>query len=112
MKKEIKQEHVPSVAHETVRRELFSLLSESRFSARELSGLIRISEKEVYDHLKHVLKSTRKGFRLLITPAECRKCGFVFSKRERLKKPGRCPVCRAESIREPLFSIERPAAGF
>jgi hypothetical protein len=40
-----------------------------------------------------------------VTPAECRKCGFVFQKREKLKKPGKCPICRSESIEEPLFGI-------
>jgi hypothetical protein len=39
-------------------------------------------------------------------PAVCKKCGFVFAKREKLKRPGKCPVCRGESIREPRFTIE------
>ena len=112
MKNEIKREQVPLSAPDTVRHELLSLLSKGIFSAKELSGLISISEKEIYDHLEHVRRSMHRGGRLVVTPAECRKCGFVFSKRERLKKPGRCPVCRAESIREPLFSIEQPGAEF
>ncbi len=112
MKKEIKREQVPPSAPDTIRHELLSLLSERIFSAKELSGLIRISEKEVYDHLEHVRKSMHRGSRLVVTPAECRKCGFVFSKRERLRKPGRCPVCRAESIRAPLFSIEQSGSEF
>jgi hypothetical protein len=33
------------------------------------------------------------------------KCGFIFRKRDRLKKPGRCPVCHGEHIQDPLFSI-------
>ena len=112
MKKEIKREPVPPSATGTARHELLSLLSKGIFSAKELSGLIRISEKEVYDHLDHVRKSMHRGGWLVIAPAECRKCGFVFSKRERLRKPGRCPVCRAESIQEPLFSIEQSGAEF
>jgi predicted Zn-ribbon and HTH transcriptional regulator len=67
---------------------------------------VRISEKEVYEHLEHIRKTLSKRDRqLVIVPAECAKCGFVFSKRERVRKPGKCPVCKAESIREPLFSI-------
>lgn len=42
---------------------------------------------------------------LEITPAECRNCGFVFAKRERLTSPGKCPVCRNEAILDPLFRI-------
>jgi hypothetical protein len=49
------------------------------------------------------------GGALVVEPAECFRCGFVFTKRERLRKPGRCPVCRGEVILEPLFSVrERP----
>jgi predicted Zn-ribbon and HTH transcriptional regulator len=107
MKNEIKRERVPPSAHDTVRHELVSLLSAGTFSGKGLSGLIGISEKEVYEHLEHVRKSLGSGMRLVITPAECRRCGFVFSKRERLRKPGRCPVCRAESISEPLFAVEQ-----
>jgi len=40
-----------------------------------------------------------------MTPAECRSCGFVFSKRDRLTPPGKCPICRCETIFEPLFAI-------
>ncbi|MBA3060962.1 MAG: transcriptional regulator, partial [Nitrospirae bacterium] len=40
-------------------------------------------------------------------PAECAKCSFVFRKRERLKKPGKCPICRSEFIQEPLFLIKK-----
>lgn len=43
--------------------------------------------------------------RLEVEAATCRKCGFVFAKRERPDRPGRCPVCRGESISEPRFSI-------
>jgi transcriptional regulator len=111
MKNRVKQEPVPGNAHDTVRHEMFSLLSEGSFSVKELSSQIRISEREVYDHLEHVRRSMHRGGRLVIAPAECRKCGFVFSKRERLRKPGKCPVCRSESIQEPLFSIKQPGAG-
>jgi len=76
-------------------------------SSKELSSVARISEQEVYGHLEHIRKSiATTGGQLHITPAECKKCGFIFSKRERLKKPGKCPVCRGESIQEPLYTIE------
>jgi len=106
MKNGIKRERVPPSARDTVRHELALLLSAGTFSAKELSGLIGISEKDVYDQLEHVRRSMKKGARVVRKPAECRKCGFLFSKRDRLSKPGRCPVCRAESIADPLFAIE------
>ena len=97
---------IPVEMHDTVRREIIAVLEQGERSAKEVSSEVGISEKEVYSHLDHIRKTMNTtGRRLAITPAECKKCGFVFSKRERLKKPGKCPVCRGESIHEPLFSI-------
>lgn len=93
--------------HDTARHEIVSLLKQGQQSAKEISSAVGMSEKDVYDHLEHVRKSLHaSGYRLVVTPAECKKCGFQFSKRERLRKPGKCPDCRGEAIYEPLFSIE------
>jgi len=108
MKTKARKPFVPAERHETVRREIIAALETGTFSARDVSGKVRISEKEVYAHLEHI-RQTIKGHErsLKVTPAECRKCGFVFAKMERLKKPGKCPLCRGESIHEPLFSIKQ-----
>lgn len=107
MKPAPKEPSIPMEMHDTVRREITAALEQGERSARDLSREVGISEKEVYSHLEHIRKSmSAAGRHLAVTPAECRKCGFVFSKRERLKKPGKCPACRGESIHEPLFSIE------
>ena len=102
-----KKEIVPMDRRETVRHEIISLIEGNALSAKEISGSVRVSEKEVYDHLAHIQKTVSKqGDKLKVISAECNKCGFQFKKRERLKKPGKCPVCRSESISAPLFSIE------
>jgi predicted Zn-ribbon and HTH transcriptional regulator len=76
------------------------------WTAREISGEIGLSEKEVYDHLAHIRRSAAgAGHLLFVTPAECRKCGYRFVDRDRLTKPGRCPSCRGEAIHPPSFSI-------
>lgn len=107
MKKKIKGPFVPEERHETVRRQITSILKEGTFSAKDISAEVRIPEKEVYGHLEHIRKTADKKERhMTITPAECVKCGFVFGKREKLKKPGKCPVCKGELIREPFFSIK------
>ncbi len=99
----------PAESHATERRRTLSALEEGPLSAREISGRIGVSEKEVYGHLEHIRTSLhRSGGKLIIRPAECAKCGFLFVKRGRLKRPGRCPVCRSESIHPPLFSIGAP----
>lgn len=95
---------VPAERHETIRKEILSLLINQTLSAKDISVMVHISEKDVYEHLEHIERSTHKtGGHLNVIPAECLKCGFIFRKRERLKKPGKCPVCHEEKIREPLF---------
>jgi len=106
MRNKPKKPFVPDERLETVRKDIIAVLEERPLSAKEISGTVRIPEKAVYDHLQHIQKSVhRKGLNLVIIPSECRKCGFVFEKREKLKKPGRCPECRNEAITEPVFSI-------
>ncbi|MGA6992506.1 MAG: hypothetical protein WBX50_01275 [Candidatus Deferrimicrobiaceae bacterium] len=96
----------PADSKETVRRKILSHLRGGPLSARQISTRIGIPEKEVYAHLPHVKKTVGNlGETLAITPAECNGCGFVFRKRERPSRPSRCPVCRGESISEPLFAV-------
>jgi predicted Zn-ribbon and HTH transcriptional regulator len=97
---------VPADRKETVRRRILSLLSDHSLTARQISAEVGIPEREVYAHMPHVKRTVaRLGGRLAVTPAECRQCGYVFRKRERPNRPGRCPVCRGESISEPLFAV-------
>jgi hypothetical protein len=104
--KKRKDPFVPQARSHTLRREIISLLQNRHLSARALSSLVGIPEKEVTLHLEHIRKSLgADAWELAVTPARCRACGFLFRKRERLSKPGRCPVCHQESIEEPLFSI-------
>lgn len=98
----------PPVARETIRHALSALLRDGRFSAKEISAALGIREKDVYSHLDHIRRSLQTGDEdLETTPAECRSCGFVFAKRERLTPPGKCPMCRKEAISDPLFRIVR-----
>jgi len=90
---------------ETLRQGIIALIGRGEYSAKEISAEIGIREKEVYDHLEHIKRSVGKAF--IVTPAKCRKCGFVFEEREKLAKPGRCPVCRYQTIEAPLFKINK-----
>ena len=99
---------VPAPRRDTIRREIASLLEGSTLSAKALSVEAGISEKDVYDHLEHIRKTIGKGHpHFVVVPAACRTCGFIFRKRDKLKKPGKCPVCHSTSIQEPLFSIKK-----
>ena len=80
------------------------LLARQPMSARELAEELGLREKEVVEHLEHLRRS---HLALIVTPAACRECGFVFRKRDRLSRPSRCPMCRSEQIEEPVFEVAR-----
>jgi predicted Zn-ribbon and HTH transcriptional regulator len=106
MKKKSKGPFIPVEKHDTIRHELMTLLVREELSARELSVEMGVSEKEVFDHLDHLrIMLRRSAAHLKVTPACCRKCGFAFGKRDRLTKPGKCPVCRGTHIEEPRFTV-------
>ncbi len=108
MKKKPEEPFVPVERRDTIRKEIRSLLENRAFSAREISACIGVGEREVYEHLEHILRTiNRREHNFVVTPAACKKCGFVFRKRERLRKPGKCPVCRHEMISDPLFSVKK-----
>jgi len=91
----------------TIRQTMINLLQQEPLSAMELSEQVGIMVREVYDHLEHIRRSLhREELRLQVLPAECRGCGYRFSKRQRLKRPGRCPICKGESISQPRYWIE------
>ncbi len=101
-----KKPFIPAEKHDTLRHEITALLEEQPLSARDVSGEVHIAEKEVLEHLEHIRAALHKSSgHFQITPAVCKKCGFEFRKRERLNKPGRCPVCQGEQIEPPLFSV-------
>ena len=100
---------VPFERLKTIRQQIISLLDGNILTAKDISADIRISEKEVYEHLEHIQKTVNKAeHRFTIQASVCRQCGFTFRKRDKLRKPGKCPVCRSEIIQEPLFGITRP----
>jgi len=91
---------------QTPRERLLRTLSAEPLSARALSQLVSLAEREVFDHLKSLQKTLKtRGQRLVLTPATCLDCHFVFRKRERLTPPGRCPICRSTHLSDPLFSL-------
>ena len=89
----------------TLRQAMKELLAEQPRSSLELSQLLSQSEKEVLDHLSHLARAPGQGKRFQITPAVCKKCGFVFKKRGRLTRPSRCPLCQHQSISRPRFAL-------
>jgi len=92
---------------QTVRQQIFDLLSSEEMTVRDLSQAVSIPEKEVVDHLGHIERTAQsQGKRLIITPYKCLSCGYIFDKRSRLTRPGRCPSCKKSHIQRALYHIE------
>ena len=88
------------------RKNLIELLLNHPMSISELAILLQVPPNDVEDDLRHLLKTLKNSpYRALITPAQCKKCGFVFHK-DKLSKPGKCPQCKGTWIREPHIAIE------
>jgi predicted Zn-ribbon and HTH transcriptional regulator len=97
----------PKERKETLRQAIIKHLEESPCTTKDLSQLIGIREKEVVPHLEHIQKSLRaSGRRLIVQPAQCLSCNYVFKNRKRLSKPSACPQCRNQQIDPPVFSLE------
>ena len=90
----------------TVRQRMIDMLESEAMTALDLSQAVRVTEREVIRHLAHIAKSVvRQRRRLEVTPSTCLACGFTFTKRTRLTRPGRCPRCRRSRIDHPVFRI-------
>jgi predicted Zn-ribbon and HTH transcriptional regulator len=85
---------------------MIELLREEELDALELSHLLSIREKEVYEHLPHIDKTVAYSHeRLVISPYVCLKCDYTFKARSRVDRPGRCPRCKEGHIRMARYSI-------
>jgi len=90
----------------TVRQRIIELLNHDELTAREISQAIGIRERDVYSHLPHVARSTAaQDKKLVVNPARCLACGYVFKDRKRLTRPSRCPRCKRSHLQEPTYRI-------
>jgi transcriptional regulator len=99
-------------ARRTVRQQLRGLLRREAFSYETLRDVLGLSVRALEEELRHVERSARAaGERLIVEPARCRACEYVFRDRSvrHFHAPGRCPQCRSERIEDPAFRIETKA---
>ena len=96
----------PEARSHTVRQDLVLALRAGSATARDLSKAVGASEKDIAAHLVHLAKSLKaRGEMLVITPATCLDCGFVFAQREKPARPSRCARCHGGRLTLPEFSI-------
>lgn len=100
-------DRAPAARGDTIRNSLREALRQGPTTARELSSLVGITEKDVPHHLEHLERTLRRsGERLIVQPARCQDCDFVFRKRSKLTRPSSCPQCRGERVDAPAFSVQ------
>ena len=96
--------HNPVVAF---RRQLMEILSADPRTASSLARELGLPRRDVEDDLRHMIRSARAaGHRVVVEPARCKACGYLFSE-EKLAKPSRCPQCKGTWLFEPLVRVEQ-----
>ena len=81
--------------------------SEKPINAQDICITLDIKSRSiVYEDIGHIAKSVRNsGKELLIRPASCGKCGYIFSTRKVASRPSKCPKCRSQWILLPGYLI-------
>jgi len=92
----------------TPRQRIIELIMGTRLSSHQLAQMLGIPERQVEEHLTHVVKTIARDMtrRFILDPARCQDCDFVFRNRRRLTSPSRCPHCRSEAIAVPRYGID------
>ena len=89
----------------TRREEIIEILGKEEKSAQEFANHFKVELFEILEDLNHIRHSVRPK-KLAIMPAQCKKCGFKFKERSKVKKPSKCPICKSEWILAARFRIE------
>jgi len=93
----------------TRREEITRLLesAEQPMTAQEIRDILDLEERSiVYDDIDHIARSVKnQGKEVLVKPASCGKCQYVFKVKGSAKAPTKCPRCKSEWILAPSFLI-------
>ena len=74
-------------------------------TVRQVASQLGVHPSDVENDLLHLEKSlVHTEEKLVVHPAVCRKCGFRFGS-DKLRKPSRCPECKASWLTEPEIEI-------
>ncbi|WP_455378056.1 hypothetical protein [Petrachloros mirabilis] len=92
----------------TARQRIVELLTGNRLSSHQLARMVGLPERQIEDHLTHVVKSLARDptRRFVLEAATCPDCDFIFRERTKLTRPSRCPRCRSEHITSPRYGID------
>ena len=83
------------------------MLLEHPMTVSEIARFVDQTGKDTLDDLQHLLQSLKHSeYKPIIEVATCKKCGFEFGP-EKLRKPSKCPKCKATWITEPRIQLQR-----
>lgn len=93
----------------TRREEIASHLEAAEYplTAQDICDILGLKKRSIiYEDIDHIARSVkRRGKHVLVSPARCGKCQFVFKKIKSAKAPTKCPKCRSEWIIAPAYLI-------
>lgn len=91
----------------TRRQDLMALLAAGPRTASSLARELGLDRRVMHDDLRHIVLTARAaGHDVIIEPARCKSCGFLFSE-AKLAKPGKCPACKGTRVLEPMLQLRR-----
>ena len=93
----------------TRREEIARHLEEADYplTAQDLCDILGLKKRSIiYEDIDHIARSVKnQGKQVIISPARCGKCQFIFKKMKSSKAPTKCPKCRSEWILAPSYLI-------
>ncbi len=93
----------------TRREEIAKHLEDAEYplTAQDICDMMDIRKRSiVYEDIDHIAKSVKnQGKQVIVSPARCGKCQFIFKKIKSAKAPTKCPKCRSEWIIAPGYLI-------
>lgn len=93
------------------RKQLIEALSAEPRTVTRLARELGLPRRDLEEDLRHMIRSARAaGHDVMIEPARCRACDFVFGE-DKLSKPSRCPQCRSTWLYEPVVRVNRARSG-
>lgn len=93
----------------TRRERIAEILEETEYplTADDICRALDIKERSiVYEDINHISRSIKnEGKDLLVQPARCGNCDFVFKVKGSAKRPSKCPKCKGQWIISPGYLI-------
>lgn len=90
---------------ETTREQIADALGSDPATADELAAQFAIPTPHVYEHVRHIARSSNDGTEFLVAPPTCSDCGFDDFD-DPLGNPSKCPSCHSEALEQAAFLLE------